>query len=111
MKKGNSMARTATAGSAIRYPSIFGARCGSPGTKLKGQRDMSQQNHDDMQETQTADLTAQRLSNGWCVTDDHGGGTWWPKPEAAIEIKTSINPAGTAVRICETQPKRGTWHN
>jgi hypothetical protein len=59
-----------------------------------------------------AGLRAEETVDGWSVLDTHDGQSrWWPSADARAEIEQSINPSRTAVRICATEPMRGTWSN
>lgn len=53
-------------------------------------------------------LTAEFRDDSWTVVDSDGG-RWWPDDETAEEIEASDDPAAEAVRICDTEPMRGTW--
>jgi hypothetical protein len=58
----------------------------------------------------TATLTATVSDDRWSVVDSEGG-RWWPDAAARAEIEASDTPATTAVRICDSEPMRGTWHS
>lgn len=55
-------------------------------------------------------LSALWTVNGYLVCD-HAGSAWHPNAEARAEISAAAEPAAEAVRICQTQPLRGTWHS
>ncbi len=47
---------------------------------------------------------------GIIVADHDGGGVWHPDEDAAREIRAHRDPDAAAVRMCRTQPMRGSWH-
>ena len=47
---------------------------------------------------------------GEIAVEDGFGAIWWPNDDAAAEIAAAANPSKCAVRICDAEPTRGTWH-
>lgn len=56
-------------------------------------------------------LTARQDHEGFWTVEDARGGTWRPDWPTLDEIEDADEPAEAAVRICEDEPTRGTWHS
>lgn len=42
---------------------------------------------------------------------EDGLSIWWPKADAQAEIQAANDPEAAALKMCETDPMRGDWHN
>lgn len=42
---------------------------------------------------------------------DAAGGLWYPDDETVDQIRSAKDPEAEALRICQEEPMRGTWHS
>ncbi len=61
--------------------------------------------------TKIENYTANEYGGIMTVSDDIGGGVWWPSAEAIEEIDAGSDRAATAIKICHETPERGEWRS